>query len=114
MKKLLAFIFVTFVALPLFAADVDWQTFLAKQDPVWVKMPQKFNHGAFLGNGLLGATIFQDGNNQIRFEIGRSDVTDPCVVKLDFTDKVQVSDSSVAVREVKPQYYELALAKGLA
>jgi hypothetical protein len=39
-------------------------------------MPQKFNHGAFLGNGLLGATIFQDGNNQIRFEIGRSDITD--------------------------------------
>ncbi|MDR3232253.1 MAG: hypothetical protein LBT46_01060 [Planctomycetaceae bacterium] len=61
---------------PLFAADIDWQAFLAKQDPVWVKMPQKFNHGAFLGNGLLGATIFQDGNNQIRFEIGRSDVTD--------------------------------------
>ena len=55
---------------------VDWQTFLAKQDPVWEKLPQQFDHGAFLGNGLLGTTIFQDGQQQIRFEMGRSDVTD--------------------------------------
>ncbi|MDR1341352.1 MAG: hypothetical protein LBK58_15065 [Prevotellaceae bacterium] len=57
-------------------AGIDWQTFLAKQDPVREKLPQKFDHGAFLGNGLLGTTIFQDGQQQIRFEIGRSDVTD--------------------------------------
>jgi hypothetical protein len=56
--------------------DIDWPTFLAKQDPVWEKLPQQFDHGAFLGNGLLGTTIFQDGQQQIRFEIGRSDVTD--------------------------------------
>jgi hypothetical protein len=58
------------------AGDIDWQTFLAKQDLVWEKLPQKFDHGAFLGNGLLGTTIFQDAPQQIRFEIGRSDVTD--------------------------------------
>jgi hypothetical protein len=39
-------------------------------------LPQEFDHGAFLGNGLLGTTIFQDGQQQICFEIGRSDVTD--------------------------------------
>ncbi|MDR1477952.1 MAG: alpha-L-fucosidase, partial [Planctomycetaceae bacterium] len=39
--------------------NIDWQTFLAKQDAVWEKLPQKFDHGAFLGNGLLGTTIFQ-------------------------------------------------------
>ncbi|MDR1224740.1 MAG: alpha-L-fucosidase [Tannerella sp.] len=56
--------------------NIDWQTFLAKQDPVWETLPQKFDHGAFLGNGLLGTTIFQDAPQQLRFEIGRSDVTD--------------------------------------
>ncbi|MDR1291634.1 MAG: hypothetical protein LBK06_10575, partial [Planctomycetaceae bacterium] len=56
--------------------DIDWQKFLAKQDPIWEKLPQKFDHGAFLGNGLLGTTIFQDSPQQLRFEIGRSDVTD--------------------------------------
>jgi hypothetical protein len=59
-----------------FGNGVDWQTFLAKQDPVWEKLPRKFDHGAFLGNGLLGTTVFQDGQQQMRFEIGRSDVTD--------------------------------------
>ncbi|MDR0338524.1 MAG: hypothetical protein LBI18_15740, partial [Planctomycetaceae bacterium] len=46
-------------------SDIDWQAFLSKQDPIWEKLPQKFDHGAFLGNGLLGTTIFQDGTQQI-------------------------------------------------
>jgi len=61
----------------IYSADkVDWEKFLSRQDPVWEKLPQKFDHGAFLGNGLLGTTIYQDGESVIRFEIGRSDVTD--------------------------------------
>ena len=55
---------------------VDWQSFLSRQDAVWEKLPRQFDHGAFLGNGLLGTTIFQDSPRQLRFEIGRSDVTD--------------------------------------
>jgi hypothetical protein len=55
---------------------VDWEKFLSRQDPVWEKLPTRFDHGAFLGNGMLGTTIFQDGGQAIRFEIGRSDVTD--------------------------------------
>jgi hypothetical protein len=57
-------------------ARVDWPAFLSRHDLVWEVLPEKFDHGAFLGNGLLGATIFKDGPNRLRVEIGRSDVTD--------------------------------------
>ncbi len=57
-------------------AQIDWPAFLARHDLVWEILPEKFDHGAFLGNGLLGTTIYQDGADRLRFEIGRSDVTD--------------------------------------
>lgn len=55
---------------------VDWPAFLARHDPLWEVLPATFDHGAFLGNGLLGTTIYADGPDRLRFEIGRSDVTD--------------------------------------
>jgi hypothetical protein len=58
------------------AARVDWPAFLARHDLIWEVLPDKFDHGAFLGNGLLGTTVYRDGPDRLRFEIGRSDVTD--------------------------------------
>jgi len=55
---------------------VDWSTFLGRHDPVWEALPAQFDHGAFLGNGLLGTTIYLEDKNRLRFELGRSDVTD--------------------------------------
>lgn len=55
---------------------VDWPAFLSRHDPVWEVLPAKFDHGAFLGNGLLGTTVYTDGPDRLRFELGRSDVTD--------------------------------------
>jgi alpha-L-fucosidase 2 len=55
---------------------VDWPAFLAGHDLVWDSLPAIFDHGAFLGNGMLGVMIYADGPDRIRFEIGRSDVTD--------------------------------------
>ncbi|MCX6936295.1 MAG: Tat pathway signal sequence domain protein [Verrucomicrobia bacterium] len=55
---------------------VNWQAFLARHDLVWDKLPDKFDHGAFLGNGLMGATVYQEGERGLRFEMGRSDVTE--------------------------------------
>ena len=57
-------------------ARVDWPAFLARHDPVWEMLPAAFDHGAFHGNGLLGTTVYTDGPDRLRFEIGRSDVTD--------------------------------------
>ena len=56
--------------------QVDWPVFLARHDMVWNSLPKNFDYAAFLGNGMLGATIYQEGDNRLRFEMGRSDVTE--------------------------------------
>jgi len=61
---------------PEVTGKIDWSKFLERQDPVWETLPQDFDTGAFLGNGLLGTTIFRDGENRLRFEMGRADVTE--------------------------------------
>lgn len=58
------------------ADKVDWPAFLARHDLVFETLPTEFDYGAFLGNGLLGATIYRDGENRLRFEMGRADVTE--------------------------------------
>ncbi len=54
---------------------VDWPAFLHRQDPVWVALPQRFDHGAFAGNGTLGLTVYQEEAQTMRFAMGRNDVT---------------------------------------
>ena len=55
---------------------VDWPAFLARHDLVFETLPTQFDYGAFLGNGLLGAMIYRDGENRLRWEMGRADVTE--------------------------------------
>jgi hypothetical protein len=57
-------------------AKLDWAAFLGQHDLVWEVLPQKFDHGIFHGNGMLGCTMFQDAPNRFRWEMGRSDVTE--------------------------------------
>ena len=44
------------------ADKVDWPEFMARHDLVFETLPPQFDYGAFLGNGLLGATIYHDGD----------------------------------------------------
>ena len=55
---------------------IDRPRFLAREDIIWDVLPAKFDEGAFLGNGLLGSTIYRDGDHRVRWEMGRSDVTE--------------------------------------
>jgi len=56
---------------------IDWPSFLAKQDPVWERLPQNFDEGGSVGNGIVGLTVHQDGTgNLLRFDVGRTDVAD--------------------------------------
>ena len=57
---------------------VDWPSFLARQDPVWERMPKDYFQGPFVGNGLVGAIVFEEPGQPgtLRFEIGRTDVYD--------------------------------------
>jgi hypothetical protein len=57
-------------------SQVEWPGFIARHDMIWDTLPGDFDCGAFLGNGMLGATIYQDGGNRLRFEMGRADVTE--------------------------------------
>jgi len=54
---------------------IDWKSFLKRQDVVWEKLPERFDHGIYHGNGMLGLMIYQDQPNRFRWELGRSDVT---------------------------------------
>jgi len=55
--------------------NIDWEQFLGRHDIVWEKLPERFDHGVWHGNGLLGAVIYREGKNRVRWELGRSDVT---------------------------------------
>ncbi|MCP4454122.1 MAG: alpha-L-fucosidase [Planctomycetes bacterium] len=58
------------------SVDMDWPAFMARQDLIWETLPTDFDTGAFMGNGMLGSMIYKDGPNQLRWEMGRSDVTE--------------------------------------
>ncbi|OVE82725.1 hypothetical protein BVY04_00210 [bacterium M21] len=55
--------------------DVDWPKFMSRQDIVWDSPPQRFDHGVWHGNGLLGSVMFQTNPKLITWSLGRSDVT---------------------------------------
>jgi hypothetical protein len=55
---------------------IDYQSFLSRHDLVWNRVPQTWEEGALLGNGLIGAMVYANGTEGLRFDLGRSDVTD--------------------------------------
>jgi len=75
--SLLLFLFLaTLFSSPVVAAEsINWEKFLERSDIVWDVLPERFDHGAYHGNGLLGCMIYREAPNQMRWEMGRSDVT---------------------------------------
>ncbi len=61
---------------PVVSVNMDWPEFMARQDLIWETLPTEFDYGAFAGNGMLGSMIYRDGPNRLRWEMGRSDVTE--------------------------------------
>ncbi len=54
---------------------IDWPAFLARHDLVWKRVPGRWEEGAFLGNGLIGAMMYAPGG-VLSWELGRSDLID--------------------------------------
>lgn len=52
-----------------------WEKFLAELDLQWKKIPRTFYEGPFLGNGGLGASVYQVAN-RLSFTLGHSQVRD--------------------------------------
>lgn len=55
--------------------DINWDTFLGQHDLVWNKITPDYYAGAIMGNGLLGNSIYKEGDSY-KFHIGRVDVTE--------------------------------------
>ncbi|WP_316790808.1 glycosyl hydrolase family 95 catalytic domain-containing protein [Pedobacter frigoris] len=75
----------TFLLLLLFAGNVnaqvkkstvDWPSFMGRQTLKWDSISTDYYTGIILGNGLLGTNIYKENDHAVRFDIGRSDVTD--------------------------------------
>jgi hypothetical protein len=80
MQKLLAVLLLLVAVLCCSAAvvqdQIDWPAALGRHDPTWNMLPPKWDSGAFLGNGQLGAMIYAPETGPgLRWHIGRSDVT---------------------------------------
>ncbi len=58
----------------LVTASVDWKSFLSRNDPVWERLSSEWKDDAFIGNGLLGAMIYKDSSQALRWQLGRTDV----------------------------------------
>ncbi len=55
---------------------INYPNFFSKLDPIFNTLSTKWEEGAFIGNGLLGAMIYREDDNAIRFDLGRTDVAD--------------------------------------
>lgn len=56
--------------------NVDWASFLARHDLVWNAAPTAYSDAPFVGNGILGAMLYQEGTDSLRLDIGRTDVAE--------------------------------------
>lgn len=68
-----------------FKPNIDWKSFLSKQDPVWDTLTAYFYDGPMTGNGLIGTVMhkmdknrFDGDTNKVLFEINRTDLVDSC------------------------------------
>jgi alpha-L-fucosidase 2 len=77
MKKI-SFFLILFISYAAFAQSgrLDLRSLLSKQDLVFDTLSTKWEEGAFLGNGLLGVMVYREAPDAIRFDLGRTDVTD--------------------------------------
>lgn len=55
---------------------INWAEYMKRQTLRWDSIGTSYYTGILLGNGLLGTNIYQDDDRTIRFDIGRTDVTD--------------------------------------
>ena len=59
------------------STDAAWSTFLGSLDPTWTHVPTTFYQGAFLGNGGLGAAVYQTGSaKRLTWRLGDTRVRD--------------------------------------
>lgn len=59
------------------ATSVDWQSFLAQHDLKWTQLPEAWDEGPFMGNGMLGSMLYYDRKaGALRLDISSTEVQD--------------------------------------
>ncbi|VGO18027.1 hypothetical protein SCARR_00077 [Pontiella sulfatireligans] len=56
------------------AAPADHKATISKHDFIWDSIPTTRETGSFIGNGMLGASIWASKGETLRWELGRNDV----------------------------------------
>jgi len=78
MKKL-KFFFLLFLCAQVKAQPIDsteWKNYMQHTRMYWDSLGTDFYDGIIAGNGRLGVNMYRENKRAIRFDIGRSDVTD--------------------------------------
>ncbi|MDE1191922.1 MAG: hypothetical protein PW786_07280 [Arachidicoccus sp.] len=60
----------------IYGQNINWESFLSRNDMTFDTLTTKWQEGVFTGNGLIGSMIFMENKNALRIELGRTDVTD--------------------------------------
>lgn len=77
MKKILLFFIATWCITICCYCQIDWKTFMSKQDMVWNRLPQTWYEAPFMGNGSMGTYICKEPEkNAIRIDVNNSMVHD--------------------------------------
>jgi alpha-L-fucosidase 2 len=82
MKKfnsLFIFLFSFFSTYISFAQPInskEWSDYMQHNRLYWDSLGTDFYDGIIAGNGLIGVNMYREGSNAIRFDVGRTDVTD--------------------------------------
>jgi hypothetical protein len=54
----------------------EWSDYMQHNRLYWDSLGTDFYDGIIAGNGLIGVNMYREGSNAIRFDVGRTDVTD--------------------------------------
>ena len=68
------FVFVEVHAQPI--NQQEWAAYMNHNRLYWDSLGTDFYDGIIAGNGRLGVNMYREGKNALRFDVGRSDVTD--------------------------------------
>jgi len=80
---------------------VDWKTFLARHDLVWKAAPTGPFTGPFVGNGVVGAMLYQQ-EDSLRLDIGRTDVAEHAPMDGKYSALARIGRLPIGHFELKP------------
>lgn len=57
-------------------SPAEFQAYLDQHDPLWDQAPRAWEESAFIGNGMMGTTVWVGHGESLHWDLGRTDVYD--------------------------------------